>query len=74
MSSTKRERDRRIERIEGELADVVGTADADEWSVEHREAAPEERPEGMAYDLDERTIAYDFWETQHDCLDHLASD
>ena len=74
MASTKRERDRRIDRIEGELADVVGTADADEWSVEHREAAPEERPEGMAYDLDERTLAYDFWETQHDCLDHLASD
>ncbi|WP_080503566.1 hypothetical protein [Halococcus thailandensis] len=74
MATTKRERDRRIEKIEGQLADAATTAEVGEWSVEHREAAPEERPEGMAYDVEERTIAYDFWQAQDDCLDHLASD
>ena len=72
--STKRERDRRIEEAEAHLADTVDAADAeaDEWDVEWRDAAPDDRPEGMAVDTDENAIRYDFWPAQWDCLDHLA--
>lgn len=72
MPSTKRERDRRLERIEGELSAATDAVDAGEWTVEHRAAAPEERPEGMVYDVEECTLRYDFWRTQRDCLAHLA--
>ena len=73
MAPSKRNHDRRLDSIEDELTDTRDGVAGGEWSIEHREAAPEERPEGLAYDVDERTLAYDFWQTQRDCLDHLAS-
>ena len=68
---SKREISRAVGGLETET-EGQAAVDADEWTVEHREAAPEERPEGMAYDLDERTLSYDFWQTQRGCLDHLS--
>lgn len=65
-NTTKREREARLDRIEQA---VESASDAgEEWTVEHRDAAPSERPHGMAVDASEHSIAYDFWEAQRECL------
>ena len=73
-STTKRERESRLAELEEQLADAAARDDGGVIDVEYREAAPTERPEGVAYDPEERTLFYDFWETQRDCLDHLGGD
>lgn len=70
--TTKRQRERRLEQVEQAVAAEADTGD--EWTIEHRAAAPEARPQGLAVDSDERTIAYDFWEAQRECLDRLDDD
>lgn len=70
-NTTKRQRDRRLDRVETELEESVH-ADHEEWTVSHRAAAPSERPQGMAVDHDNHAIAYDFWGAQRDCLGLLA--
>lgn len=69
-NTTKRERDRRLEQVEQAVESATDNVE-DDWTVEHREAAPEERPHGMAVDVGERTIAYDFWSAQEECIDSL---
>lgn len=44
-----------------------------DWTVEWRDAAPEERPTGLAYDADEGLLAYDLWTAQREALDALDS-
>ena len=72
-STTKRERENRLAELEEQLADTAARDEGGVIDVEYREAAPDERPEGVAYAPDERTLFYDFWGTQRDCLGHLAS-
>lgn len=69
-NTTKRERDRRLDNVEQAVESATYDVE-DDWSVEHRAAAPDERPHGMAVDVPERTIAYDFWQAQQECLDLL---
>lgn len=68
-NTTKRERDRRLD----DVAQAVEQANdvEEDWTVEHRGAAPNDRPHGMAVDVEAREIAYDFWEAQQECLDLL---
>jgi hypothetical protein len=63
--------DRRLSDLEGDGRD---RADADlcELAIERRPADPEARPEGMAFDRETGTLAYDFWRAQGDCLDRLG--
>lgn len=69
-NTTKRERDRRLDDVAQAVESATHDIE-DDWSVEHRPAEPSERPHGMAVDGEERTIAYDFWEAQRECLDLL---
>lgn len=69
-NTTKRERDRRLDGVEQAVESATSGVE-DDWSVEHRPAEPSERPHGMAVDIEEHTIAYDFWEAQRECLDLL---
>ena len=71
MTTTKRERERRLEQVEQAVESA--TDDAGEWSVEHRDAAPDKRPQGLAVDTEARTIRYDFWHDQRECLDRLEA-
>jgi len=59
-----------VEQLEEAVTGSDPTADI---TVEHREAAPVKRPDGLAYDPDEGVLAYDFWSAQQTCLDDLAS-
>jgi hypothetical protein len=70
MPSTKREREKRLAQLEEEIATTAAHGEGG-IAVEHRAAAPDERPEGMAFDVDERTLRYDFWSSQRDCLARL---
>lgn len=72
-STTKRERDKRLAELEEQLTDTAARdAQGGGITVEHRAAAPDERPEGVAFNPDDGVLRYDFWQTQRDCLDHLA--
>jgi hypothetical protein len=65
-----RKHEKRLERLEEAVTGNDPTADL---TVEHREADPAKRPDGLAYDPDEGVLAYDFWGAQQTCLDDLAS-
>ena len=69
--TSKTQRDRRLDRVESQLTDAVETADGDVWTVEWRDAAPAERPEGMVVDLENKTIYYDAWAAQRETLAEL---
>jgi hypothetical protein len=70
-----RDLERRLDSAESE----TGAATTDESSgpplrrIEHRQANPEARPEGMAYDRETGTLAYDFWDAQRQVLSLLES-
>jgi hypothetical protein len=64
--------DRRLDSIEGELDDTESSADTPPiQAIEHRDADPSERPEGMEYDPKTGALAYDFWSKQRECLSLL---
>lgn len=63
---TKREVQRALEDVRDEPADA-STAMTVNW----RDAAPDARPDGIAYDDDAGTLTYDLWTAQRDCLDAL---
>jgi phage terminase large subunit len=69
--TTQTERDRRLAEVEDQLEDATDNDEPD-WSVEWRESAPAERPEGVSVDADSRTIYYDVWQAQRDTLDALG--
>ena len=66
-----RELEHVLKRLEGTRQEP---GDDGDFHVEWRDAAPEERPEGIEYDPEERTIYYDLWKAQRDTLDTLASE
>jgi hypothetical protein len=74
--SKRTERDLRRELAN--LRDRDGPADVlDGICVEWRDAAPDERPDGMTWrpptDDEPATLAYDLWDAQRACLDALES-
>jgi len=56
--------------------DEADTAEPPDVDVEWRDAAPEERPDGMAWrrseDGDSAVLEYDLWSAQRECLDAIA--
>lgn len=54
--ATKKQRERRLAAIEGELEQATDSDTATGWTVKWREADPEARPDGMAVDREERPI------------------
>jgi hypothetical protein len=71
--------ERKIRRELDDVHDSTGHADApDDVNVEWRDAAPDERPEGMAWrvpddDDESATLSYDVWDAQRECLDTVES-
>lgn len=60
MASTKREREKRLSELEEQLATTAAHGEG-EITVEHRDAAPDKRPQGIAFDPDDCVLRYDFW-------------
>lgn len=71
-NSTKRQRDRRLDHVEQVVQSATHDVE-DDWTVEHREAAPSTRPDGMSSDASERVLRYDFWAAQQECLNLLEA-
>jgi hypothetical protein len=75
QNDVQRELERAQQRVDADQGDddeqPVSLADL---RVEWREAAPEERPEGMSWDAESGVLAYDVWEAQQDALAALAGD
>jgi hypothetical protein len=67
---TKCDIERDIEALE-DAVDETGESSAADLSVEWHEAAPEDRPSGVAYDPATRTLTYDLWQAQQECRDAL---
>ena len=67
----RRDLERQLDSIENEVADASETAEHPLREIEHRDADPEARPDGMEYDPEAGRLAYDFWEAQNECLDRL---
>lgn len=72
--------ERKIRRELDDVRDDASYADApDDVDVEWRDAAPDERPEGMAWRLPAdddggpATLSYDVWDAQRTCLDTVES-
>lgn len=71
--------ERKIRRELDDVRDDAGHADApDDVDVEWRDAAPDERPEGMTWRLpadddEPATLSYDVWDAQRECLDTVES-
>ena len=74
MSSTKREREKRINELEERIQDAThSTGNRNELAVKYRNADPETRPEGVVYQADEAALTYDVWDAQRRSLDALHS-
>lgn len=67
---TKRRIKNQIDEFSDELAERPDGA-ATDLTVTWREAAPDERPEGLLYDSDAGELIYDLWTAQRDCLNAL---
>lgn len=67
---TRRRIENQIDALSDELAAGTDGAPAD-LTVTWREAAPDARPEGRAYDPESGEFTYDLWGAQRDCLDAL---
>jgi hypothetical protein len=66
-----RDLERRLDSAESETDTETSegpTASHPVEAIEHRDADPEVRPEGMEYDRETGTLAYDFWDAQQQCL------
>lgn len=63
----------RLADVEDHVADADGEHGA-RVAVEWGDAAPETRPEGMAWDGAENRLTFDFWGAQWDALDALETD
>lgn len=67
---TKAELRRQLEALKRAQTPAAAATDV---TVAWRAAAPEERPDGVAYDAETGTLTYDLWAAQRECLDALAS-
>ena len=66
---TKRDLER---KLAARKRDQQAASDAPtDVTVTWRDAAPEARPTGIAYDAETATLTYDVWAAQRDCLEAL---
>lgn len=74
MKPSRRELEHDLQKLKEDAAATAGDLDV---AVEWREAAPDDRPDGMAWapaDGDEPALlAYDVWSAQQECLDVLEA-
>ncbi|MFB1066338.1 terminase large subunit domain-containing protein [Natrinema sp. H-ect4] len=68
---TKRELERELAALKHQLEGAPDTGPTD-VTVEWRDAAPEARPTGIAYDPETATLTYDLWAAQRECLAALT--
>lgn len=66
-----RQIDREVQQLKVNDTDEERVSTA-EITVEWRESAPDERPEGMAWNPDDGTLTYDAWNAQRETLEALA--
>jgi hypothetical protein len=66
-----REIEHEVQKLQEEQPDSDG--DAPDVTVAWRDADPEARPEGVAWNADDGVISYDAWQAQRDTLSALTS-
>ena len=71
MAGTPTEREIRNE-LSGLREREHSSGDGDDLSVEWRDADPEQRPTGVSWDADSRTVTYDLWDAQRKAFDTVS--
>lgn len=73
MKDSPRKIAREVDRLKEQRTDDTTDDAIAELAVRWRGADPEERPEGMVFDADAGTLAYDVWDAQRETLETLEA-